>query len=206
MVRKLKPPAKPYPDFPLFPHKTGQWAKKIRGKTHYFGKEADAALKKYTEERDDLHAGRTPRLHPTGLTVKDLVNRFLTSKKALIESGELSLRTWSDYYGTCENLLKIFKKTRPVAELSGVDFERLRSSVAKRRGPVSLGNEIQRVRTLFKFAWDEGIIEKPVRFGSAFKKPSRKVIRKARHAAGPRMIEAEDLRKCWMPPARRCGP
>ncbi|HEY2908604.1 MAG TPA: tyrosine-type recombinase/integrase [Gemmataceae bacterium] len=190
-----KKPTKPYADFPLFLHKTGQWAKKIRGRMHYFGKDSKAALEKYTAERDDLHAGRTPRLHPDGPSVAELANRFLDAKKSLVRSEELSLRTWSDYYGTCEHLVKTLGKTRKVAELGSTDFERLRSKLAKRRGPVSLGNEIQRVRTIFEFAFEDGLIEKPVRFGATFKKPNRKTIRKARHEAGPRMIEADDLRK-----------
>ena len=52
-------PQKPYPDFPLFAHATGRWAKKIRGKLHYFGSWGDpiAALRKYQDERDDLQVG-----------------------------------------------------------------------------------------------------------------------------------------------------
>jgi hypothetical protein len=77
---------KPYRDFPLYRHRSGQWTKKIRGRTIYFGVDADAALKKYLEQHDDLQAGRTPRVPGDGLTVRDLCNRFLTQKKSLVDS------------------------------------------------------------------------------------------------------------------------
>src|SRR5215470_14932354 len=89
-------PAKPYPDFPLFAHAAGVWAKKIRGKMHYFGpwSDPDAALAKYLAEKDDLHAGRTPRPDPQAVTVKELANAYLHHKQALVDAGELSPRTW----------------------------------------------------------------------------------------------------------------
>ena len=189
-------PAKPYREFPLFIHATGQWAKKVRGKLHYFGKDADAALQKWLDERDDLQAGRTPRLHPVnGPTVRELVNRFLSSKKSLLDVGELSPLTWRHYYLTCETLVEIIGRDRRISDLATIDFEKLRAILAKTRGAYALSGVIQRVRTLFKYAWDEGIIEKPVRFGTVFKKPSKKIIRQSRNEAGSRMIEAEDLQK-----------
>ena len=56
-------PDKPRPDFPLYPHASGKWAKTIRGKAYYFGTWADpeGALREYLEDRDDLYAGRTPK-------------------------------------------------------------------------------------------------------------------------------------------------
>jgi len=96
---KRSKPAKPRPDFPLFPHATGRWAKTIRGKLYYFGKWAcpDAALQRYVEERDDLYAGRKPRRKGEGLTIKDLVSKFLLAKKARVDAGELALGT----FGAC---------------------------------------------------------------------------------------------------------
>src|SRR5947207_5540724 len=93
--KPIEKPAKPRPDFPLFAHATGRWAKKIKGRFHYFGPWADpdAALSRYVEERDDLYAGRKPRRKQAGLTVNDLVKKFLTAKKTRVDAGGLALGT-----------------------------------------------------------------------------------------------------------------
>jgi integrase len=196
--RKAKQkPGKPYEDFPLFPHATRRWAKKIRGKLHYFGPWEDwkAALARYQEQRDDLHSGRTPRVQGDGLTVRELLNRFLTAKKLLLDAGELSPRTFADYKIVTDRLSEVFGLTRLVEDLIADDFERLRAQAAKTLGPVALGGFIQRVRVLFKYAHDAGLIDKPVRYGPHFRRPGRKVLREARHAQGPRVFEAAQLRE-----------
>jgi integrase len=50
------------------------------------------------------------------------------------------------------------------------------------------------VRILFKHAYDEGLIERPIRYGQAFKRPSRKSLRKARQEKGPKMFQADEIR------------
>ena len=190
-------PSKPYPDFPLFPHATGRWAKKIRGQMHYFGPWADpdAALAKYLEQRDALHAGRKPREATEGVTIKELCNQFLNAKRALVESGELTNRSWQDYKAACDLSISHFGKGRLVADLDPEDFAALRGKMAKKWGPVTLGNVIQRVRVVFKFAWDNGLIDRPVRYGQGFKRPSRKVVRIDRAKKGPKLFAADEIRR-----------
>ena len=100
-------PAKPYPKSALSRHNSGCWAKKIRGKLHDFGTWADpdAALAKYLEQKDDLHAGRTPRPAPREFTVKDAANAFLKAKRAWVDAGELAERTWREYKWVCDLLV-----------------------------------------------------------------------------------------------------
>src|SRR6266566_1818210 len=131
-----KPP-KPYPDFPLFPHATGRWAKKVRGKLHYFGPWADpdGALAKYLEQKDALHAGRSPRPDPEALTVKQLANTFLNRKQALVDSGELKRRTWKEYKATTDLLVGQLGKGRLVEDVGPDDFAAIRAKLAKRLGP-----------------------------------------------------------------------
>jgi len=193
--RKAKP-SKPYADFPLFPHATGRWAKKIRGRLHYFGKWDDweAALEKYQREAPYLHAGRMPPETFDGITVADLCNRFLTAKQQQLDSGELAPTTFRDYHRACQFVVGSFGKGRLVDDLASGDFEALRAELAKQYGPVRLGTTVQMIRTAFRFAYDSGMLDKPVRFGPMFKKPSKRTLRVERQKKGPKMFEAAEIR------------
>jgi integrase len=152
------------------------------------------ALKEYKAVADDLHAGQTPRVQGDGLTVADLCNRFLTAKTRQLEAGELSLRSFGEYKQTTDMLVGAFGKTRLVDDLAADDFEALWETMSERWGPVRLGTEIQKVRTVFKYGFESGVIEKPVRYGPQFKKPSAGVMRRHRAKAGARMLEADQIR------------
>jgi integrase len=187
-------------DFPLFRHATGRWAKKIRGKFAYFGKVATdpdgkAALALYLDQRDELLAGRKPRKTGEGTTVKLLCDSFYSAKLSLLKSGEISHRTLQQYDSTCERIVRVLGRARRADDLGPEDFDSLRADITKTLGPVSTGNEINRCRCVFRYAFDQGLIPAPVRYGQSFKRPNRKTLRVARAANGERMLEARELRK-----------
>jgi integrase len=195
--KRRSKPDKPYPEFPLFPHATKRWAKKIKGRMVYFGPWADpeGALNKYLEQKDDLYAGRKPRDKAEGFTLRDLCNQFLTSKRHLLDTRELTQRTWDDYKAVTDRLIKEFGRDRLVEDLRPEDFEQLRARLAKGIGPVTLANAIRRTRIVLKYAVDNDLVSRAIRYGQGFKPPSKKAIRKARNAKGPRMFEATELRR-----------
>src|SRR5262249_55047110 len=52
-----------------------------------------------------------------------------------------------------------------------------------------------RVKTVFKFGVENGLLDRPPRYGSEFKKPDRSVLRRHRAQAGAKMLEADQLRR-----------
>lgn len=202
-------PNKPYPDFPLTPHASGTWQKKVRGRIHYFGRWGrvvngtmtrlpgdgwEQALAEYKAVADDLHAGRTPRPDAATLTVADLCNHFLTAKKHRLDAGELTPVTFAEYRATTDRLVAVFGRGRRADDLAADDFARYRADLAGRYGPVRLGNEVQKARTVFRYGTENGLVEKAVRFGSEFTKPSRKTLRLHKARVGKRLFTAAEVR------------
>jgi integrase len=209
-------PAKPYPDFPLSPHPSGAWQKKItvngHARIHYFGRwgrvvdgkltriEGDGwqdALALYKAQADDLHAGRTPRIKKTGegLKLSDLCNHFLTAKQRKLKAGEIAAQTFNGHRQTTDLLIDTFGKDRLVDDLAADDFGALRDEMAKRWGPVKLGNAITGLKGVFKYGYEAGLIDKPIRYGPEFVKPSASALRRHRAKNGEKMIEADELRR-----------
>ena len=196
---KVPRPRKPRPDFPLSIHKgTGYWCKKIRGRARYFGKVADdpegqRALEQWLDQKDDLLAGRTPRVSGDGLTVAALANRFLTFKQALVSSGELQRATWHEYHLVCETVVRQFGRNRLVTDLASDDFEALRATFAKAAGPVRLSKLVQITRCLFKYGFDAGLVAQPTRYGPGFRRPTKAVLRRHRAKQGPRLFSPAEI-------------
>jgi integrase len=92
-------------------------------------------------------------------------------------------------------IVAAFGKTRLVDDLAADDFQSLRADMAQRWGPTRLANAITRVKGVFKFAVDNGLLDRPPRYGSEFRKPDKAVLRRHRAATGVKMLEAAQLRK-----------
>jgi integrase len=188
--------AKPYPDFPLTPHASGKWCKKIRGKLHYFGRVDDwrGALEEYQRIADDLHAGRQPDPNPAALTVRDLLNRFLQEREQRLNAGELNARTWQGYRRSADLIAAHFGLGRSLDTLRPDDFTAYRAKLTPNRSPVTVGNEVRHARIIFRFAYQQGLVEKPIRTGTRFAEPSKKVLRKHKREKGRADYAPEECR------------
>jgi len=189
---------------PLSVHASGRWCRKVNQQLAYFGPVdpnakdfgAGVAMAEHNRTIEDLRAGRKPRPERDNApTVKLLCNEFHKHKLAALEAGEITARTFGEYEATTDRIVATFGRNRVVEDLTAEDFRHLRAKLAAQYGPVRLGNSIQRIRSVFKYGYDAGILDRPVRFGPDFKKPSARIMRRNRARNGPRLFDPADLRQ-----------
>ena len=196
-------PNKPYPEFPLFPHRSGKWAKKIKGRTVYFGRldNPDAALAEYVAYKAKLDAdARLPTLRELPkhsalnppLTLRQAADRFVESKRKAVERGELRERTLDELRRSTDKFCEIIPCDL-VSHIEPDHFTLFRDLRAATLNVVSIGNEITRVRSWFKFLHAAKIIKHAPDFGPDFRKPSARILRRHRKASGKKLFSASDI-------------
>ncbi len=207
-------PKKPYADFPLYPHPLGYWSKKINGKILHFGRwgqkvkgvvvplESDGwedALKTYKARQDDARLGNLgpgtvvteAPVTTDAMNVGTLCNHFRTAKLRQKEAGELTSRMYAEYVLMCDLLVSQFGAGRLVDDLAANDFAKLRAKIVDRWGPLRVMNGVTRVKSIFKFGFESGLIDRPPRYGQEFRPPSRSVLRRHKAKAPPKILESD---------------
>jgi hypothetical protein len=128
-----------------------------------------------------------------------LCNEFLTSKLRKREAGEITVGSFTEYKAACDLLVGQFRGNRLVDDLVANDFAALRAAMVRRWGPVRLANTVDRVKSVFKYGTDNGLIEKAVRHGV------REAVR-SRDASAPREGRRTGVASRAPPQADRRGP
>jgi integrase len=191
-------PRKPYPEFPLFPHNNGQWARKIKGKLKCFGSWDDpvAALKRHNHQYPYLKSGLdAPEDVTPGVTIKEVCDTFLANKEADHKAGQISERWVKDLHNAALIVANTLGRGRSVESLGPQDFHKLRIAIVGKHSPAIAKNHISRIRSIFEFAYKNRIIDRPVNYGTMFRPPSRDLIRKHRNRQPKKLWQPSQVRQ-----------
>lgn len=184
---KARKPQKPSTDFPLFAHASGKWAKKIRGKTCYFGHWADPAGALAEYQAFLAQAG-----DPAIFTVADGCNLYLAAQRARVQSRELAPRSYQAYQQCAERLCAALGRHFAIEGLRPQHFTMYRQQCARAWNLVTLGNEVGRVKAIFHWLAKHEHCA-PVNFGPDFRRPPAKALRRHRREAGKKLFTAHDV-------------
>jgi len=189
------PLVKPYPEFPLTPHKMGYWVKVVNGKQRRFGSRwchPDEALEDWMATKRDLIAGNEPEPDCDGLTLRDALRIFLTYKKKQLTAGTITQKTYTDYNDECKRIRDAIGPSTPLESIGPRHFEQLHKSF--NGTPITINNKIGRVRVIFKYFHDAELIDKPVRYGVDFKRASAKTLRLERAKKPKKLLTPEQIK------------
>lgn len=188
-------PEKPSPDFPLYAHSRGYWCKTHKGRKFNCGPWDDpqAALARWDEIRHKLERGENPSSNNSAPDVEWLVTEFVNSKIDQCEAGDLSPNTLGQYKLVGKWLEENMGRARLLESIGPSDFQRLRRKFPDDWSPTTVRNQVTVIRSIFKWGYDHELLDRPVRYGSNFSKPSAKRMRVHRHTQAAKVFTAREI-------------
>ena len=164
---------------PLFVHRNGQWAKKVRGKLYYFGRlsEPDEALTLWLDEKDYLLAGLEPPTYTGGFTVGELCDEHMTNMKNRMKAGNISLSTVKDYQAVRNFLEEAELLNISIDVLGPIHFKNARQWLSESDyRPKSQKNIIISTKAIFNWGKKMGLCERDINYGPEFVPPDLTAI------------------------------
>jgi integrase len=128
------------------------------------------------------------------VTVAELANQFLAAKDRKRANGDIEAATFVEYHRDCELMVQHFGRDREVSSITRRDLAEFRDFLGKGVNATTLNNRIGSARSILKFAYDQELIERPVRFGEEFKRPEKRLLRRAKAEAGRTHFHANEIR------------
>lgn len=191
----------PIERFPTKPRKDGRFEKRIRGQLHYFGRDGDraAALREYERVKEDLYAGRAPRLAPEQMdevTLSHIANWFLDEKEAECKAGKITRGWYRDYESAIRRFLAFRKDGMAFArrlwhDMRPEDFAAYARHLHGLYGVHAYNRERECVIAMFNGAFEYEWINRPVRLGKFAKRSAGE----ARASKKSRLLTHQEIKR-----------
>lgn len=168
----------PIERFPLNPRADGRFQKRIDGTLHYFTGNRAEAIAQYNAVKDDLYAGRVPKIAAElihKVKVKDIANRCLRQKERDRDAGRISEGWYKKFAAALARFLAyrisgVRFSRRLWHNVGPEDFGEYARYLHGKLGVHAFNRERSCIAAMFNMAFDYGWMDKPMRLGKAFAK------------------------------------
>jgi integrase len=131
------------------------------------------------------------------LTLKGLIDRFLTRLESKADDGKRTRRHFEDCKRTALIVVSVVDKNRLASSLNGSDFHSLRRRFEKKQdgkkaSPATVLGHIRRTKLIFSFGLQEGLINRVV-YGADFKGLDEQERTKLEQSAADKLLTREQL-------------
>jgi hypothetical protein len=181
--------------FPIFKHSGGQWCKKVKGRHYYFGSwatdpDGEQALADWLGRKEGILAGMD-RLRvystPDGMTLGDLMGRYLENRRQAMLAGDLALTTYRGYLTELEEFANTVGTGATVAAIRPEHFSAYAKHLMAERklGRHSRRRTLSYVKAMLNWGSGMGFYPPPT-YGNDFVAPDTRpdAIRQAKAREG----------------------